>query len=114
MLYVESEPPFDLKLTSVSPTEVTLIWQTPPPNQMTPWGVVFSYEIILFEYALGLPNMTLYTSNKSYTLFPLEEFNNYTVRVAAENAIGTGEFSPMFNFSTPQAGMSSTPDFIHA
>ena len=102
---IESEPPFDLEVTSVSPTEVTLIWRTPPPNQMTPWGVIFNYEIVLFEYAFGLANMTLYTSNESYTFSPLEEFNNYSVVIAAENAIGIGEFSSTFNFSTPQAGM---------
>lgn len=98
-------------MTSVSPTEVTLVWQTPAPNQMTPWGVVFNYKIVLFEYAFGLSNMTLYTSNESYT-FPLEEFNNYSVKIAAENTVGIGEFSSVFNFSTPQAGMSLTLYFV--
>ena len=87
------------------PTEVTLTWRTPPPNQMTPWGVVFNYEIVLVEYAFGLPNITKYTNNESYTFSALEEFNNYTAMIAAENAIGIGEFSLMLNFSTPQAGM---------
>lgn len=49
--------------------------------------------------------MTLYTSNESYTFSLLEEFNTYTVVIAAENAIGIGEFSSMFNFSTLQAGI---------
>ena len=114
LLYVESEPPFDLEVTSVSPIEVTLVWQTPPPNQITPWGVVFNYEIIILEYSFGLPNMTLYTSNESYTFSPLEEFNNYTVKIAAENSIGIGGFSSVFNFSTPQAGMSLTLSVMHS
>lgn len=58
--------------------------------------------------------MTLYTSNESYTFSLLEEFNNYSVVIAAENAIGIGEFSSMFNFSTPQAGISLTFNFMHA
>ena len=73
---------------------------------MTPWGIVFNYEIILTEYAFGLPNFVANTTTESYTFTTLEEFNNYTVVVAAENTVGLGDFSITFNFSTPQAGMT--------
>jgi hypothetical protein len=71
---------------------------------MTPWGIVISYEIILTEYAFGLANFVANTTAQSYTFTSLEEFNNYTVVVAAENTVGRGGYSIQFSFSTPQAG----------
>ena len=73
---------------------------------MTPWGTVINYEIVLTEYAFRLPNFVANTTIQSYTFTSLEEFNNYTVVVAAENTVGIGEYSVQFNFSTPQAGMT--------
>ena len=72
---------------------------------MTPWGIVFNYEIFLTENTFGLPNLVVNTGTESYTFTALEEFNNYTVTVAAENTVGLGDFSVMFTFSTPQAGI---------
>ena len=74
---------------------------------MTPWSIIVNYRIVLTEYALGLPDFVANTTTNSYTFTTLEEFNNYTVVVAAENTVGLGDFSVIFNFSTPQAGMMS-------
>ena len=41
---------------------------------------------------------------ESFTFTELEEFNNYSVIVAAQNEIGLGNYSITLNFSTPQAG----------
>lgn len=72
---------------------------------MTPWSIIVNYRIVLTEYALGLADFVVNTTADSYTFTTLEEFNNYTVVVAAENTVGLGDFSVRFNFSTPQAGM---------
>lgn len=106
-IFTEPRPPTDLQASNILPTTATITWQTPPPNRMTPWGIVINYEIILTEYAFGLANFVANTTAQSYTLTSLEEFNNYTVVVAAENTVGRGGYSVRFNFSTPQAGMSA-------
>ena len=104
VLFVESQPPFNLQSSNILPTSAVITWSTPPPNRVTPWGVVFNYELILTEYAFGLPALTANTSVELYTYTGLEEFNNYSVVVAAENRVGLGDFSITLNFSTPQAG----------
>ena len=86
------------------PTAATITWNTALPNRITPWGIVFKYELILIEYAFGLPPLTTNTTVESFTFTELEEFNNYSVKVAAENQVGLGDYSIMLNFSTPQAG----------
>lgn len=110
LLFIEPRPPTDLQASNVLPTTATIIWQTPPPNRMTPWGIVINYEIILTEYAFGLANFVANTTAQSYTFTSLEEFNNYTVVVAAENTVGRGGYSVQFNFSTPQAGIHNSTD----
>lgn len=107
IIFTEPHPPTDLQASNVLPKSVTITWQTPPPNRMTPWGIVINYEIILSEYAFGLANFVANTTAQSYTFTSLEEFNNYSVVVAAENTVGIGDFSVQFNFTTPQAGMSA-------
>lgn len=106
-MFTEPRPPTNLQASNVLPTAATVAWQTPPPNRMTPWAIVISYQCILAEYAFGLANVIANTTTQSYTFTSLEEFNNYTVIVAAENTVGRGGFSLQFNFSTPQAGTCS-------
>ena len=100
----EPQPPFDLQANNILPTAATITWSTAPPNRVTPWGVVINYELILTEYAFGLPALTVNTTVESLTFIDIEEFNNYSVIIAAENQVGLGDFSIVLNFSTPQAG----------
>ena len=104
ILITEPLSPFDLQATDVLPTTATITWSTPPPNRLTPWAIVFNYEIVLTEHGFGLPVITTNSSVESVTFAGLEEFDNYSLVVAAENKIGRGDFSITFNFSTPQAG----------
>ena len=100
----EPQPPFDLQASNILPTAATITWSTAPPNRVTPWGIVINYELILTEYAFGLPALTANTTVESFTFIDIEEFNNYSVVIAAENQVGLGDFSIVLNFSTPQAG----------
>ena len=59
------------------------------------------------EFAFGLPALTTNSTVESFTFAELEEFNNYSVIIAAENQVGRGNFSIVLNFSTPQAGKHS-------
>ena len=63
-----------------------------------------NYELILTEYAFGLPSVNENSTTESFTFTDLEEFNNYSVIAAAENQVGLGNYSMILNFSTPQAG----------
>lgn len=104
-IILESRPPFDLRASTVSPTAATITWSTPPPNRVTPWAIVYNYELVLSEYAFGLPILTVNSTIESFTFSELQEFNNYSVIIAAENQVGLSNFSIIFNFSTPQAGV---------
>lgn len=99
------QPPFDLQVINVSSTTATITWNTPTPTQVTPWGAVFNYEVALTEHRFGLPLETENTAVESFTFTGLEEFDNYSVVVAAENQIGRSDFSTRLYFSTRQAGM---------
>ena len=107
-LISEPQPPFDLQANNIRPTAATITWSTAPPNRDTPWGVVINYELILTEYAFGLAALTANSTVESFTFSKLEEFNNYSVIIAAENQVGLGDFSIILNFSTPQAGRQHT------
>ena len=101
---LESLPPYDLRANNILPKSAIVSWSTPPPNRVTPWGVVFNYQLILTEYAFGLPAVTANSTVELYAFTGLEEFNNYSVIIAAENQVGLGNYSFTLNFSTPQAG----------
>ena len=105
-LYVAPQPPTNLQTGTILPKSATCTWSTLTPNRPTPWATVFNYRVVLIEYVFGLPRFTANTSVESYTFTALEEFNNYTVIVAAQNTIGLSEYSFTLNFSTPQAGMT--------
>ena len=108
-LISEPQPPLNLQATSISTTIATITWST-PPTRATPWGTVFNYEIILTEHRFGLPMLTANTVVESFTFVGLEEFNNYSVVVAAENRIGRSDFSTRFYFLTLQAGKQNKND----
>ena len=65
------------------------------------------------EYAFGLAALTANSTVESFTFSKLEEFNNYSVIIAAENQVGLGDFSIILNFSTPQAGRHTVDTFTH-
>lgn len=111
-LISEPLPPFDLQANNILPTAATIVWSTAPPNRVTPWGVVINYELILTEYAFGLPPLTANSTVESFMFTELEEFNNYSVIIAAENQVGLGDYSIVLNFSTPQARKQSVTEIF--
>ena len=106
------QQPTGLQAANISPTTATISWSVSLPSRVTPWSIIVNYRIVLTEYVFGLPDFIANTTTDSYTFTALEEFSNYTVVVAAENTVGLGDFSVRFNFSTPQAGMTSLAAYV--
>ena len=93
-----SSPPQNVMVTSADPASLIVSWQPPPPiNHNGPiTGYVIQYTRVRSSDMMSV-NVT---SGSTPTVLELRVFTNYSVTVAAINAIGTGPFSdPVVNIS---------------
>ena len=93
-----SSPPQNVMVTSADPASLIVSWQPPPPiNHNGPiTGYVIQYTMVGSSDTMSV-NVT---SGSTPTVLELRVLTNYSVTVAATNAIGTGPFSdPVVNIS---------------
>ena len=57
------------------------------------------------QFQFDIPDIRVNTTITSHTLTNLEEFNQYTVMVAAATQVGIGPFSSPMNFTTLDDGI---------
>ena len=61
-----------------------------------------NYNIIVSDLNFGLDDINVNTSNTSYTVTNLEEYNNYSFIVAAATEAGVGPYSSPIKFTTQE------------
>lgn len=93
-----------MQLQSISSTSASISWEAPVPFVDTPISDIEYYELMVYEYQFNLPTIFANTTELNYVFTGLEEFVNYTFKVAAVNTVGQGQYSTDFNFQTHQAG----------
>lgn len=106
MVYVgEAVPtgePRELKVTSVSSTEVQIEWKAPFQNQQN--GDLLGYKIY-YQASENSSEEELEVVPAwctSHSLFFLEMYTTYTIRMAAFNPAGDGPFTPAVKVRTEQ------------
>lgn len=98
------DPPSGVQLLSITSTSASISWEVPVPFVDTPISAIERYELMVYEYQYNLPTIFANTTELNYVFTGLEEFVNYTFKVAAVNTVGQGFYSTDFNFQTHQAG----------
>ena len=93
-----------MQLQSVFSTSASISWEAPVPFVDTPISDIEYYELMVYEYQFNLPTIFTNTTELNYVFTGLEEFVNYTFKVAAVNTVGQGQYSTDFDFQTDQSG----------
>ena len=79
-------------------------WDPPPFEDQN--GIITYYLLLIMEEQFNISDRVINTTTAvtTYTVTDLEEYNNYTCRVAAATRIGPGPYSAPTGFSTLQDG----------
>ena len=90
-----------MTVTAFTSTNISISWSPPVPTEQN--GLITSYSIQVYGYpfpavnsSINAPCITMdypVTQLVTFTLTELEEFNNYTISVAAVNSNGTGPYT---------------------
>ena len=113
-LLVPDAPPTLNSFTNVRTTSFTINWSPPPPQSQN--GVITMYAIDitgdLFPFtgsSIRHPTDGSYpgVTDISLEIIGLEEYNDYTVRIAAVNSEGTGPYSMSGTQQTLESGDQS-------
>ena len=103
-----SGTPQSFTIVTFTTTDITISWSPPVPSEQN--GLITSYSIRVYGYpfpavnnSLNAPCVTMdypAIDPATYTLIGLEEFNNYTISVAAVNSNGTGPYTANMTIQT--------------
>ncbi len=95
-------PPIDIQLSGIGAQSVIVTWQPPVPQDRN--GVIIYYQLIFSQSQFEIIDLVINATGLSYTERSLEEYNNYTVVIAAATRVGLGAFSPPMTFTTLESG----------
>ena len=98
-----SAPPEDIQFLVTGSTTSTITWSPPPTDDQN--GVVIYYSIIIEDLQFSAMNEVINSTNTTYYLTGLNEFNEYSYQIAAATIEGLGTYSQAINFTTHQDGM---------
>ena len=103
-LAVDAPPQNVQSLVTGSRTAV-FTWEPPPFEDQN--GIILYYLLHITQDQFNISDMVINTTSdvNSYTVTGLEEYNDYTCRVAAATRIGPGPYSAPIDFNTPEDGM---------
>ena len=105
-------PPQNIQssVTESGPRMAMISWEPPPFEDQN--GIIMYYLLLIMQTQFNISDRVINTTSDvtTYTVTGLEEYNNYTCRVAAATRIGPGPYSASIAFSTPQDGESHSID----
>ena len=98
-------PPQNIQSRVTGSKTAVISWDPPPFDDQN--GIITYYLLLISQEQFNISDMVLNTTSDvtTYTVTGLEEYNNYTCRVAAATRIGPGPYSTPIEFSTLQDGM---------
>ena len=83
-------------------TSVEFSWQPPLIDDHN--GLLSYYQLRIVDESFNLTDLTINTTNTSYTITTLEEYVRYSCQVAAATDIGVGPFSSTVEITTLKDG----------
>ena len=93
------DPPTNTQAFDIGASSATAAWEAPLSCEIESYNLILTEE----QFSISPVLISVNSSIISYTFTELEEFNTYTLSVAAVNNVGVGSFSSV-NFTTLQAG----------
>ena len=98
-------PPQNIQSSVTGSRTVVISWD--PPLLEDQNGIITYYLLLISEEQFNVSDRVINTTSdaSTYTVTELEEYDNYTCRVAAATRIGPGPYSAPIEFSTPQDGI---------
>ena len=81
-----------------------MLWHPPPFQYQN--GPILYYNLIVSDLVFGLDDIDIIVTSLSYTVNGLEEYNNYSLIIAAATVVGTGPYSNPVIFTTQQDSKS--------
>ena len=98
-------PPQNIQSSVTGSRTVVISWD--PPLFEDQNGIITYYLLLISEEQFNVSDRVINTTSdaNTYTVTELEEYDNYTCRVAAATRIGPGPYSAPIEFSTPQDGI---------
>ena len=100
-----SAPPEDIQFFVTGSTTATVTWSPPPVDDQN--GVVVYYSLTIEDLQFNARIEVINSTNSTYYLTGLNEFNEYRCRIAAATIKGLGPYSQAHNFTTYQDGNSA-------
>ena len=91
IIVVPSAPPSNVTISKVTGTNITVQWR--PVDCIHYNGDIISY-LLQYEAQESGNTQTYTTTGEQSTISNLMSSTNYSIKVAAVNSAGTGEFSP--------------------
>lgn len=95
-----SEPPRHIKVSVISSTEASFSWL--PPEQDKRNGIITHYVIELTDEDFNVSGATILANSTEHMYKSLEEYVQYSFKIAAATSAGLGPFSEQYNFTTFQ------------
>ena len=98
-------PPQNIQISVTSSRTMVVSWNSPPSEDQN--GIIIYYLLLITQEQFNISDRVINTISNatSYIVDNLEEYNNYTCRVAAATRIGPGPYSAPIYFNTPEDGM---------
>ena len=99
---VPTAPPRNFVATVTGTNSVEFYWQPPAIDDHN--GILSYYQLRVEDNTFNLTDITINTTNTSYTIDTLEEYIRYSCQVAAATDVGIGPFSTPIEITTLQDG----------
>ena len=97
-----SASPINFTAVATGTTSAWFSWQSPSNDDIN--GVLSYYTLTLVDESFNLTTITINITNTSYITTGLEEYVNYSCRVAAATEVGSGPYSSPRVITTQQDG----------
>jgi len=95
-----SAPPQNVTTLVINSTSISVFWNPPPFDDQN--GVITSYRVIVTNQNTTVASATI--NSTSFVVNNLQEFQQYSIEVAAMTAVGIGPFSNPISDQTLEDG----------
>lgn len=103
---VPTAPPRNFTSFVTGTTSAEFTWQPPLIDDHN--GRLSYYQLRLVDESFNLTDLTINTTNSSYTITTLEEYVRYSCQVAAATDVGVGPYtSPVEIITLPDGELTS-------